>query len=79
MEYEIYGDYKSLKYFFTHKELNMRQRRWLELVNDYVWDINYHPDKADVVAVALSCKYVCYNVSYNERSKYTRRFKEFGY
>ncbi|KAA0036538.1 pol protein [Cucumis melo var. makuwa] len=53
---QIYTDHKSLKYFFTQKELNMRQRRWLELVKDYDCEILYHPDKANVVADALSRK-----------------------
>src|SRR5438067_1649947 len=53
---EIYIDHKSLKYFFTQKELNMRQRRWLELVKDYDCEILYHPGKANVVADALSRK-----------------------
>ncbi|XP_035546593.1 uncharacterized protein LOC118348640 [Juglans regia] len=44
---EIYTDYKSLKYFFTQKELNMRQCRWLELLKDYDCSINYHPGKAN--------------------------------
>ena len=51
---EIYTDHKSLKYFFTQKDLNMRQRRWLELVKDYDCEILYHPGKANVVADALS-------------------------
>ena len=51
---KIYTDHKSLKYFFTQKELNMRQRRWLELVKDYDCEILYHPGKAKVVADALS-------------------------
>ncbi|KAL0544128.1 hypothetical protein IC582_019239 [Cucumis melo] len=53
---QIFMDHKSLKYFFTHKELNMRQQRWLELVKDYDCEILYHPGKANVVADALSRK-----------------------
>ncbi|KAL4012974.1 hypothetical protein IC575_025123 [Cucumis melo] len=53
---QIYTDHKSLKYFFTQKELNLRQRRWLELVKDYDCEILYHPGKANVVADALSRK-----------------------
>ncbi|KAA0039038.1 ty3-gypsy retrotransposon protein [Cucumis melo var. makuwa] len=53
---QIFTDHKSLKYFFTQKELNMRQQRWLELVKDYDCEILYHPCKANVVADALSRK-----------------------
>ncbi|TYJ98730.1 pol protein [Cucumis melo var. makuwa] len=53
---QIFTDHKSLKYFFTQNELNMRQRRWLELVKDYNCEILYHPGKANVVADALSRK-----------------------
>ncbi|KAL0536641.1 hypothetical protein IC582_025599 [Cucumis melo] len=53
---QIFTDHKSLKYFFTQKELNMRQRRWPELVKDYDCEILYHPGKANVVADALSRK-----------------------
>jgi hypothetical protein len=51
---ELFTDHKSLKYFFTQTELNMRQRRWLELIKDYDIEINYHLGKANVVADALS-------------------------
>jgi len=46
---EIYTDHKSLKYIFTQNELNLRQRRWLELIKDYNLGIHYHPGKANVV------------------------------
>jgi hypothetical protein len=51
---EVYSDHKSLKYIFTQSYLNLRQRRWLELIKDYDLGINYHPDKANVIADALS-------------------------
>ncbi|WVZ89434.1 LOW QUALITY PROTEIN: hypothetical protein U9M48_035844 [Paspalum notatum var. saurae] len=53
---EIYTDHKGLKYIFTQNELNMRQRRWLELIKNYDMKIHYHPGKANVVADALSRK-----------------------
>jgi hypothetical protein len=53
---QIYTDHKSLKYIFTQKDLNLRQRRWLELIKDYDLEIHYHPSKANLVADALSWK-----------------------
>ena len=55
----IFTDHKSLQYIFTQKELNLRQRRWLELIKDYDCTIEYHPGKANVVADALSSSRVC--------------------
>ena len=52
----IFTDHKSLKYIFTQSELNMRQRRWLELIKYYNLEVYYHPGKANMVADALSQK-----------------------
>nr|GFA06466.1 putative reverse transcriptase domain-containing protein [Tanacetum cinerariifolium] len=52
----VFTDHKSLRHILDQKELNMRQRRWLELISDYDCDIRYHPRKANVVADALSRK-----------------------
>ncbi|XP_070020394.1 uncharacterized protein [Nicotiana sylvestris] len=53
---EMYTDHKSLQYLFKQKKLNLRQRRWLELLKDYDVTILYHRGKANVVADALSRK-----------------------
>ncbi|GJU95065.1 putative reverse transcriptase domain-containing protein [Tanacetum coccineum] len=52
----VFTDHKSLQHILDQKELNMRQRRWLELLSDYDCDIRYHPRKANVVVDALSRK-----------------------
>ncbi|GJY55240.1 putative reverse transcriptase domain-containing protein [Tanacetum coccineum] len=52
----VFTDHKSLQHILDQKELNMRQRRWLELLSDYDCKILYHPGKANVVADALSQK-----------------------
>src|SRR6266496_5831008 len=64
---EIYTDHKSLKYIFTKKELNMKQRRWLELIKNYDLSVQYHPGKANVVADALSRKACSLNAMIKER------------
>jgi hypothetical protein len=81
----IYTDHKSLIYIFTQSDLNMRQRRWLELIKDYELEIHYHPGKANVVADALSrkhCNYVTlepYNDTlYEEMRKLNLEMVEHG-
>src|SRR6185369_3559125 len=59
----IYSNHKSLKYIFIQSELNLSQRRWLELIKDYDLEIHYHPGKANVVADALSRKASCSCIS----------------
>jgi len=54
----VFSDHKSLKYLFDQKELNMRQRRWMEYLKDYDFELLYHPGKANIVADALSRKRV---------------------
>jgi hypothetical protein len=56
--YEIYNDHKSLKYIFTQNDLNLWQCQWLELIKDYDLGINYHPEKANVVADARNTHFV---------------------
>ena len=53
---EIYTNHKSLKYIFQQRDLNLRQRRWIELLKNYDCSILYHPGKANVVFDALSRK-----------------------
>ena len=52
----MYSDHKSLKHIFTQWDLNMRQRRWMEFLEDYDFTLHYHPGKANVVADALNRK-----------------------
>ena len=55
-QFEVFTDHQSLKYIFTQNDLNLRQRRWIEYLKDYDFQILYHPGKANVVADALSRK-----------------------
>ena len=56
VKFKVYSDHKSLRYLFSQKELNFRQRRWLEFLKDYDFELHYHPEKANVVVDALSQK-----------------------
>jgi hypothetical protein len=63
---QIYSDHKSHKYIFSQNDLNLQQRRWLELIKDYDLGINYHAGKANVVADTLSRKKY-YNATFARR------------
>ena len=52
----MFSNHKSLKYIFTQWDLNMRQHRWIEYLEDYDFTLHYHPSKSYVVADALSRK-----------------------
>jgi hypothetical protein len=52
-------DHESLKYIFTQPDLNMRQRRWLELIKDYELEVHYHLGKENIVTDVLSHKAHC--------------------
>ena len=52
----MYSYHKSLKYIYAQRDLNMRQRRWMEFLEDYDFTLHYHPGKANVVTDALSRK-----------------------
>jgi ribonuclease HI len=56
VQFDLFSDHKSLKHLFDQRELNMRQRRWMEYLKDFDFNLNYHPGKANVVADALSHK-----------------------
>ena len=53
-QFEVFSYHKSLKYIFTQWDLNMRQRRWMEYLEDYEFTLHYHPGKTNVVTDALS-------------------------
>ena len=55
-QFEVFSDHKGLKYIFTQQDLNMRQRKWMEFLEDYDFTLHYHPGKVNVVADALNWK-----------------------
>ena len=55
-QFEVYSDHKILRYIFTRRDLNMKQHKWMEFLEDYDFTLHYHPGKANVVVDALSQK-----------------------
>ena len=63
-QFEVYSDHKILKYIFTQRGLNMRQRRWMEFLEDYDFTLHYHPGKANLVADACTQSKVMGTIGY---------------
>ena len=55
-QFEVFSNHKSLKYIFTQRDLNMRQHRWMEFLEDYDFTLTYHPGQVNVVIDTLSRK-----------------------
>jgi len=55
-QFDLFSDHKSLKYLFDQRDLNMRQRRWMEYLKDFDFELKYHLGKANIVDDALSRK-----------------------
>ena len=55
-KFEVFSDHKSLKYLFSQKELNMRQRRWLEFLKDYDFELSYHLGKANLEKPSMNLR-----------------------
>ena len=55
-QFEVFSDHKSMRYIFTQRDLTMRQRRWMEYMEDYDFTLHYHHGKANVVTTALNRK-----------------------
>ena len=74
--FEVFSDHKSLKYLFNQRELNMRQRRWMEFLKDYDFELKYHPGKANVVADALSRKSLHVSTMMIHQMELLEKFRE---
>jgi len=72
----VFSDHKSLKYLFDQKELNMRQRRWLEYLKDFDFQLSYHPGKANMVADALSRKTLHMSVMIVKELELVEQFRD---
>ena len=55
-QFKVFLDHKRLKYIFTQRNLNTRQRKWMEYLEDYNFSLHDHPDKENVMVDALSQK-----------------------
>ena len=76
MKFEVYSDHKSLKYFLDQKELSMRQRRWIEFLKDYDFELKYHAGKANVVADTRNRKSLHMSLMMIEEHKLLEKFRD---
>ena len=74
--FEVFSNHKSLKYLFDQKELNMRQRRWMEFLKDYDFGLSYHPGKANIVADVLSQKSLHISTMMVQEQKLLEEFRD---
>ena len=72
-QFEVFSDHKSLKYIFTQRDLNMRQCRWMQYLEDYDITLHYHPRKANVVADAVTPRPERVYGTYNRRVAYVHK------
>ena len=75
VKFEVYSNHKSLKYLFDKKELNMRQRRWIEFLKDYDFEFKYYVGKGNVVADSQSRKSLHMSLMIIEEHKLLKKFR----
>jgi hypothetical protein len=78
-KFEVFSDHKSLKFLFDQKELNMRQRRWMDFLKDYDFELKYHPGKANVVADALSRKLLHASCMMIQQVRLLEKFRDMNF
>jgi hypothetical protein len=74
--FEVFNYHKRLEYLFNQRELKMRQRRWMEFLKDYDFELKYHPGKANVVANALSRKSLHVSIMMIHQMKLLEKFRD---
>ena len=75
--FEVFSDHKSLRYLFNERELNMRQRQWMEFLKDYDFKLKYHHGKVNVVADALSMKSLHVSTMMIHQMKLLEKLRDF--
>ena len=76
VKFEVYNDYKSLKYFFDQKKLNMMQRRWAKIFKNFDFELKHRASKANMVADTLSRKSLHISLMMIEEHKLLEKFRD---